>query len=353
MWACAIVDALGRCWFLLLATLSVGFLLVFVPQGREALWAAGAADHSWHVWAFFATSLTGAVLVSLFASQILEAGDPLAGTTSHQRGYACFAVPGMLGLLAAFLVPLLIEHLVAGNAYLLQQRRRELRELGVLFQALVMPAIVLARCPKVLLSLVRPWRLGRRERLGVVGLLALFVLGLGLSSYPFVAGTLGLFGGLAVLDGLWSAHSGYNNFHTEPAFARALRAYVPETGIIPPSVETQYTKILIMCKIGNGYGVSRQAEPIYDELLGRFSDNHFKAILGLIGGDRELQSRLQFSPCRANLCRLADEISSRTANGIVRRALRLVAESEPDAIGNIWLTGEFKRAMSALKALAS
>lgn len=157
----------------------------------------------------------------------------------------------------------------------------------------------------------------------------------------------------AVLDGLWSAHNGYNNFHNEPAFTRALRAYVPETGIVPPSVETLYTKILIMCKIGNGYGVSQQAEPIYDELIGRFSDNHFKAILGLIGGDRELQSRLQFPQCRANLRRLADEISSRTTNGILRRALRLVAESEPDVIGTIWLTGEFKRAMSAMKVLAS
>jgi len=47
MWACAIVDALGRCWFLLLATLSVGFLLVFVPQGREALWAASRVDEDW------------------------------------------------------------------------------------------------------------------------------------------------------------------------------------------------------------------------------------------------------------------------------------------------------------------
>ena len=71
------------------------------------------------------------------------------------------------------------------------------------------------------------------------------------------------------LDGLWSAHNGYNNFHNEPAFARFLRAYVPETGIVPPSVEVQYTKsTLLMCKIGNGYGVSCQAEPFYDDLLG-------------------------------------------------------------------------------------
>jgi Patatin-like phospholipase len=155
------------------------------------------------VWAFFATSLTGAVLVTLFASQILETGQGLAGTSSPLRGYASFAVPGTIGLLTAFMVPLLIEHLFGGNAYLLPQRRKELRELGILFQALVMPAVVLARCPKVLVSLVFPWRSERHQLLGVVGLLAFFVLGLSLSSYPFVAGTLVLFGGLAILDGLW------------------------------------------------------------------------------------------------------------------------------------------------------
>lgn len=157
----------------------------------------------------------------------------------------------------------------------------------------------------------------------------------------------------AVLDGLGSAHNGYNNFHNEPAFARALRAYVPGTGIVPPSVENQYTKTLVMCKIGNGYGVSQQAEPIYDELIARFSDNHFKAMLRLIGGDREFQSRLQFPQCRANLRCLTDGVSSRTTNGIIRRALRFVAEAEPDAIGTIWLTGEYMRSMSALKSLAS
>jgi hypothetical protein len=157
----------------------------------------------------------------------------------------------------------------------------------------------------------------------------------------------------SVLDGLWSAHNGYNNFHNEPPFARFLRAYIPEAGIVPPSVEVQYTKILIMCKIGNGYGVSRQAEPFYDDLLHRFSDRHFKVVLNLIGGDREIQSRLQFRSCCDNLRCLTNDVSTRTTNGLIKRALRLIAESEPDAISNIWLTGEFKRATNALKALDS
>ena len=203
LWAYEIINALGCCWFLLLATLSIGFLLVFVPQGREALWAAIVANQSYNVHMFFVTSLAGAVLVTLFASQILEPGLRPAGKDSPVRYYACFAVPGQIGLFAAFLVPLLIDFTAVGNPHLMAHRHQDLRRLGTLFQALSLPVIVLARCPKVLVSLVFPWRLERRQVVGVVGLLAFFVLGLGLSSYPFVTGTLVLFGGLIVLDGFW------------------------------------------------------------------------------------------------------------------------------------------------------
>ncbi len=113
--------------------------------------------------------------------------------------------------------------------------------------------------------------------------------------------------------------------------------------------EVQYTKTLVMCKIGNGYGVSRQAEPSYDQLLSTFSDSHFKILLKLIGGDREFQPRLQFASCRTNLRELADNLSTSTTNSLIKRALRLIADA--DAIGSIWLTGDYRRALKALNTL--
>jgi hypothetical protein len=105
--------------------------------------------------------------------------------------------------------------------------------------------------------------------------------------------------------------------------------------------EVQYTKTLVMCKIGNGYGVSRQAEPSYD--------SHFKILLKLIGGHREFQSRLQFASCRTNLRELADNLSTSTTNSLIKRAMRLIADA--DAIGSIWLTGDYRRALKALNTL--
>jgi len=202
-WAYEVVDALGRCWLLLLATLSVAAAIALVPQGREALWAAGGSGQAWQIRGFFVTSTLGAVLVTLFAAQILESRREEEIARSRLRGHACFTVPGMLGLLAAFLVPLLLAHVVGGSPFLLPHRRAELQQLGILFQTLVMPAVVVARCPTVLAHLARPWTLDRRQLLGSVALVAFFLLGLLLSSSPFVTGALVLSGGLVTLDGLW------------------------------------------------------------------------------------------------------------------------------------------------------
>jgi hypothetical protein len=202
-WAYEIVEGLGRCWFLLLATLVVAFLLALVPQGREALWAASASGHSWHVRAFFATSLAGAVLMTLFASEILDSSRLPASSPSYVQLYVKYAVPGLVGLLAAFLVPLLIQRQFGENAWLLPQRRVELRELGTLFQRLAVPVVVLARCPAVLTSLFRFRKSDRAQRHGAVGLILFGFAGFGLTMLPFVTGTCVLFAGLLVLDLFW------------------------------------------------------------------------------------------------------------------------------------------------------
>ena len=76
------------------------------------------------------------------------------------------------------------------------------------------------------------------------------------------------------LDSLMTAHQGWHNFHTEPGPARLLNRLVPQSGSVPRAVMEKYVKTVLMCRIGNGYGVSWEAEPHYDELLARFNDSH-------------------------------------------------------------------------------
>ena len=69
------------------------------------------------------------------------------------------------------------------------------------------------------------------------------------------------------LEELMDAHQGYNNFHTEGAPARRVRAIVGDQGDVPAAVRTEYIKTIVETYLGNGYGVSAVAAPVYREML--------------------------------------------------------------------------------------
>lgn len=73
----------------------------------------------------------------------------------------------------------------------------------------------------------------------------------------------------AALDALLAAHHGFSNFHTEPAPARAAAVLIGERGEVPTAVESKYLRTLIDVFLGNQYGVSWTAEPIYRDLIER------------------------------------------------------------------------------------
>ncbi len=98
-----------------------------------------------------------------------------------------------------------------------------------------------------------------------------------------------------LLQSLWQAHHGYNNFANEGAPAAHIQKYIPPNGDIPPSIEYQYIKTIAMCRMGNGYGVSWSAKNTYDDLIGRFSSRQVAILLMLFTKDVEFQTHLQFN----------------------------------------------------------
>ena len=82
-----------------------------------------------------------------------------------------------------------------------------------------------------------------------------------------------------LLDSLHTAHYGWDNFYNEPKHIRMISKYVPQSGDIPNSVLDKYVKTIIACRLGNYYGVSRDAVGYYDELINRFQEEHFKVLL--------------------------------------------------------------------------
>lgn len=125
----------------------------------------------------------------------------------------------------------------------------------------------------------------------------------------------------AALDNLLMVHNGMNNFYNEPPHARLLAQYVPKTGEVPPSVLRKYVKVLTMCSIGNGHGVSNSAFPYYEDLINRFTETQISEFAKLIN-DSDIKSRLQFFSCAQSFKELVEKLKPRVANPNLSRVLQ-------------------------------
>jgi len=156
------------------------------------------------------------------------------------------------------------------------------------------------------------------------------------------------------VDNLMAAHQGYNNFYNEPPHAKILAAYVPQTGAIPHSVRAKYVKTLVMCRIGNGHGLSSAhgiswaAVPYYDMLIDRFQDAAIRKVFQLIQ-DSEVISRLQFPSCAANFQEICQKLRPRSLGIHVQRGLDLIISSASSHLAALSTQPDVKQILAALK----
>ncbi len=144
------------------------------------------------------------------------------------------------------------------------------------------------------------------------------------------------------VENLYEAHTGYNNFHHEPAQARALAAYVPENGDVPEAVRNQYVKTIAMCYLGNGHGVSNAAYPYYEKLVSRFKDSDI-SILCRLPQDPEFTSRLQFSSCAERFRELGSYLMTRTSSQSLIEVLDFIATRSDQQMPKLSTTTRYKQ----------
>jgi len=112
-------------------------------------------------------------------------------------------------------------------------------------------------------------------------------------------------GEIDVLVGrLLSAHEAMNNFYNEPPLARALRDYIGDQ-IVPPGVREKYVATLVDVFLGRRSGIAISADPIYTELLEKFTpDEAALALVEVTGAN--LAGTLAFKIPREQFDRLLD-----------------------------------------------
>jgi hypothetical protein len=115
------------------------------------------------------------------------------------------------------------------------------------------------------------------------------------------------------IQNLLNAHYGMNNFYNEPSHAKILVELVPKTGLIPQAIRGIYVKTIILCRIGNFYGMSWAATDYYDELISRFQEAEIQQIPCLLL-DKEVSARLQSEACAKIFLEICEKLRKRATN---------------------------------------
>lgn len=150
------------------------------------------------------------------------------------------------------------------------------------------------------------------------------------------------------LDALLSAHHGVNNFHNESTPARILQSLVPPNGSVPKAITRKYVEALILCAIGNGYGVSWSASPVYKDLIGRWQEDHV-FIFATYVSESEVESRLRHTSCAVNYQRIARELQTQIVRPQLKRLLVFLADFPTNSLDKVALDSRFREVLSTAK----
>jgi hypothetical protein len=112
------------------------------------------------------------------------------------------------------------------------------------------------------------------------------------------------------VQNLLSAHRAFQNFYSEPPFARQLVSLVGSAGSIPKQVRNTYVIGIVEVFLTNGNGIAWNAEPHYRDLVNAFNqDQGIVAMLAFT--DERIASRLQFTLCQKKYWELLDLIDGK------------------------------------------
>ncbi len=151
------------------------------------------------------------------------------------------------------------------------------------------------------------------------------------------------------LDDLLNTHNGWDNFHNEPISAKLVQSFIHNSGEIPINCLKNYVRVLTICRIGNQYGVSNNAQPIYDELITKWSNNEAKYLIILLEDDYKLLSKFQFTACQNNFKEVIKIISTNITDSVIEEMLNLIKKFPNSQLSSISKDRRFKEKITILK----
>lgn len=151
-----------------------------------------------------------------------------------------------------------------------------------------------------------------------------------------------------ILERLLIAHDGFDNYHTEGPLAKTLCQFIPEDGIAPASILNNYVKTIAICFIGNSYGFSWEAQPLYEKLVSTWKDRETLILCSLLQ-DAALSSRLQFQKCFTLFISLLAKLKNQVSNIVLKDLVSYLETRDNKTLLNISTDSRY---LSLLKSIS-
>ena len=119
----------------------------------------------------------------------------------------------------------------------------------------------------------------------------------------------------SILDELQNAHKSGGNFYSEPVVVQQLILVTSNIGVgIPKEVRFKYVTTLVNCFLTNGFGVARNAQPYYLDLINNFTKEEAELAL-LSFFEIEINQKLNYSLCITKFKEMLEKIRSKFTGG--------------------------------------
>jgi len=127
------------------------------------------------------------------------------------------------------------------------------------------------------------------------------------------------------IDSLYAAHLEFNNFYTEESHVKTVIKFIGEQSF-PIQIIDDLVKVIMICKLGNNYGVAYSAEPYYNSIINRFQDEEILVFIKLLSVD-EFKPLLQIENKVQKYQKIAEQLLKQTNNEIFKEALNVIINS--------------------------
>lgn len=124
---------------------------------------------------------------------------------------------------------------------------------------------------------------------------------------------------------LYSSHNEFNNFYNEESHVKRVLKFIGDRPV-PDQVKEEMVRVILICRLGNDYGISHFAKPYYNQIISNFDDDQIGYFIQLLQ-DREIKSQIGSLTKAQIYVKIAQELFDKTSNEILKSAIKLIIES--------------------------